>query len=142
MPAETSNTSKVLTRSAYSTIIFQRYAGFIGIGRFHEYKLIFPNFVENALRGISADKLIPICLAYHVIPCGDDGFHIQVTRKECHNAVGDDLAILDQDTAKVSDHGRVISDFETRADRDLVASSRDDLVYVSTRITVKGRMTH
>ena len=65
--------------------------------------------------------------AYHIIPGGHDGFHIQVAWEECDDPIWHDFAVLDQDTSKISDHSRIISHFEPRADGHLITTPRDHL---------------
>jgi len=65
---------------------------------------------------------------YHVIPSCYYRFHIEVTGKECHNSIGYNLAVFDEDATKVTNDGWVVPDFEPRADCDLVTSTSDDLL--------------
>ena len=77
-----------------------------------------------ALRGDDAGR---DGTAYHVIPRRDDALHVQIAGEEGDDAVRHDLAVLNEDTAKVTYHRRVVSNLETGANRDLVAPSCDDL---------------
>ena len=63
----------------------------------------------------------------HIVPCGDNRFHVKITGEKGNNSVWNNLAILDQDTAKIADHCRVVSDFEAGADSDLIAAAGNDL---------------
>ena len=65
--------------------------------------------------------------AYHVIPRRDDALHVQIAGEESHDAVRHDLAVFDEDAAEIAHDGRVVSDLEPGADRDLVATTGDDL---------------
>lgn len=64
---------------------------------------------------------------HHVRPCSHDRLHVQIRREESHDAIGNRLDHVCQDCAKVSHDGWVVSDFESRTDTNLVASSGDDL---------------
>ena len=74
---------------------------------------------------------------YHVIPSGDDAFHIQVTWEERDNTVGHDFAVLDQNTTEVTYNGGVVPDFDPRAYGDLVTPSGNDL-YLRHRTVREG----
>ena len=65
--------------------------------------------------------------SYHIVPSCHDRFHVEIAREECNNAIRDNFTVFDKDAPKVADNGWIISDFETRADGNLVASTRDDL---------------
>jgi hypothetical protein len=65
--------------------------------------------------------------SYHIVPGRHDRFHVEITREKGNNAIRDDFTVFDKDASKVADNGRIISNFETRADGNLVASTRDDL---------------
>ena len=65
----------------------------------------------------------------HVVPRSDDALHVQVAREERDDAVRHDLGVLDEDATKVAHDRRVISDFEPRANVDLIATAGDDLSY-------------
>jgi len=66
--------------------------------------------------------------AYHIVPRSHDRFHIEVAREERNDPIRHDFAVLDQDTAKVSDHSRIISNFKPRADGHLIATPSNYLV--------------
>ena len=63
----------------------------------------------------------------HVVPRGNNRFHVEVAGEERNDAVWDDLGVFDEDTAEIANHCRVIANFEPRADSDLVAAARNDL---------------
>lgn len=60
---------------------------------------------------------------HHIIPCGDNGLHIEITREKCHNSVWNDLAVLNENAPKVAHDGGVVSNFELRANGYLIAST-------------------
>jgi hypothetical protein len=64
---------------------------------------------------------------YHIIPCCNDGFHVEVAREKCNHPIRHNFAIFDQDTSEIPYNGWVISDFEARADRNLITASGYDL---------------
>ncbi len=64
---------------------------------------------------------------YHIVPGRHDGFHIKIAREECDDAIRDNFTVFDQDASKIADYSWIISHFETGADGDLVASTRDNL---------------
>jgi hypothetical protein len=63
----------------------------------------------------------------HIIPCGNDRFHVKIAGKKCNDPVWNNLAILDQDTAKIANNRRVVSDFKAGADSDLITATSDNL---------------
>lgn len=63
----------------------------------------------------------------HVVPSSNDRLHVEITREEGDDSIGNALAVLDEDATEVSNDGRVVTDFETRGDVDLVGTSSDDL---------------
>jgi hypothetical protein len=65
--------------------------------------------------------------SYHVIPCRNNGLHVEVAREECNDPVGYNLAIFHQDTSKIPNNGWVISYLEARADGNLITTSGYDL---------------
>ena len=65
--------------------------------------------------------------AHHVVPRRDDALHIQITGEERDDTVRHYFAVLDEDAAEIAHDGRVVSDLEPGADRDLVATTGDDL---------------
>jgi len=67
------------------------------------------------------------CISYHIVPCRDDRLHVQIAWKECHNAVGHNLAVFNKYASKVANYSWIISDFEPGTDSNLIASSSNDL---------------
>lgn len=67
--------------------------------------------------------------ADHVVPRRHDRLHVKITWEESHYAVWYNLAIFDQDAAKIADDSRVIPDFKTGTNSDLIASTSNDLSF-------------
>lgn len=65
---------------------------------------------------------------HHVVPSGDDALHVQITWEEGNDAIRNSLRVLDEDRAKVSDDGRVVSNLEPGRDGDLIRTSGNDLL--------------
>jgi hypothetical protein len=63
--------------------------------------------------------------AHHVVPRSNDRLHIQIAGKESNNTIGDNLAILDQNTTKIPDYAWIVADLKSTADRNLIGSSCD-----------------
>lgn len=72
------------------------------------------------------DTMLKIVTAHHLVPGSDDALHVEITRKESNDPIRNDLAVLDEDRAKVTNDRRFVSDFEARRDWHLVRASRDD----------------
>jgi hypothetical protein len=77
-------------------------------------------------------------ITHHIVPCCNNGLHVEVTGKEGNDAIRNNLAVFDQNAPKISDHGRVVSDFESGADRNLVTPSSDDLHFRSARSALRS----
>jgi hypothetical protein len=78
--------------------------------------------------GISTRRREKNNYSNHIVPCSDDGFHVQITGKECSYAIGNDLHVFDQYIAEIPDDRGVVSDLETGGHSNLVASSCDHLL--------------
>jgi hypothetical protein len=63
----------------------------------------------------------------HIVPSRNDALHVEITREERDDSIGNALRVLYEDGAKVSHDGGVVSDFEPGGDGDLVRASGDDL---------------
>lgn len=72
---------------------------------------------------------------HHVVPCGNYGLHIEITGEETDYPVGYDLTIFDEDVAKVSNHGWIVSDFKSTANGHLITSTS----YCLKRMSVRRR---
>ena len=96
---------------AHPSVVFQSYARLICIRSLDKDQLMFPDLVKNT----------------HVVPRGDNRFHVKVTREECNNTIRNDLAVFNEDAAEVPYNGWVVSDLEPRAYGHLVASTRNHL---------------
>jgi len=113
----------------YPSIVFQRDARLIGIGSLDKYELVFPYFIENTLETFVL-TIVPILIVtktHHIVPCSNDGFHVQVTREEGHDAIRDNLAVFNEDASKISNNRRIIPDFKAWTDGNLVTATSNDL---------------
>lgn len=70
---------------------------------------------------------VTVANTYHVVPCRNDGFHIEVAREECDDPIGHDLTVFHQNASKISNDGGVVSYLEARADGNLITASSYDL---------------
>lgn len=112
------------------SIVLQRDACLIRIRSFNKYELMFPYFIEYALE-TSVFRVTSMTIAirtHHVIPSGNNGFHVQVTRKKGNNAIRDNLTIFNEDAAKIPNDCRIIPDFKSRTDGNLVTATSNDLI--------------
>ena len=62
----------------------------------------------------------------HVVPGGDDRFHVQITREEGHDSIWNDLAHVDEDASEISHNRRIVSHLESRGYWHLIRSSSND----------------
>ena len=102
---------------AYSTIILEGYAGFIRVRSLDKYELVLPDFVEDSLlmcvNTLAKDVEDLAKGTYHVIPSGDDAFHIQVAGEERHDPVRYNFAVFNEDAPEISYNCRIVTDFKT-----------------------------
>lgn len=75
-----------------------------------------------------------MCATYHVVPGSYNRLHIQITWKEGDDAIRNNLAVFDEDTAEVSNHGRVVSDLKPGTYSNLITTLSDNLLKVKTTI--------
>ena len=114
---------------SYPTVILERDARFIRIRRLHENELVFPYFVEDSLVASSkyAETVTTRRKTYHIVPCSDDTFHIEIAGEERHDPIRYNFAVFDEDAAEVTYNGWIVPDFKARAYGHLVTASSDDL---------------
>lgn len=96
--------------AAGGAVGFEREGCFLRIRRFDEDEFVLPDFVDDA----------------HALPHADDGFHVEVRRKEDDEAVGGDFGEFRQQGAVVADDARFVADLEARGHGGLVGPARDD----------------
>ena len=94
-----------------------------------------PHFVQDTLwdSAISFTFGITVADTYHVVPCRNNGLHIEIAREECDDAIGHNLTVLHQNASKIPNNGGVVSYLEARADGNLITAPSYDLIsYVPT----------
>lgn len=113
--------------TTYSTIVFESNTRLICVRCFHKDQFVLPDFVQNALHTVRLKKG-QRWRTHHIVPSGNNTLHVQITGKECHYSVWDNLAVFYEDATEVADHCRIVPDFEARANRDLITSTSNDLL--------------
>ena len=77
-------------------VSLERKGSFLAIRRFDEDEFEFPDLVKDS----------------HALPHADDGFHVEVRRKEDNDPVGSNLREFLKQAAVVADYARFIADLE------------------------------
>lgn len=112
----------------YLSEILQRYTRLHRIWRFDKEQFMFPNLAEDTLRVsfslVSSGERNTN--THHIVPGRDDRLHVEITRKESNDPIGHSLAHVDQNTPKISHYSGVVPHFESRRDRYLIRTTRDD----------------
>jgi alpha-ketoglutarate-dependent taurine dioxygenase len=67
---------------------------------------------------------------HHIVPSSNYGLHVEIAWEEGNDSVWHNFAVFHENTAKVSNHGGIISNFKARADVDLITTTSYDLHYL------------